>query len=117
MEGYVAVKLRVPGKNYVVCCGFNVGRNRCNAAGLQIRAEDGVLDGVGNITGHGVDPTGKVTEVGYLAKQVKYGDYEDEDEEHMFNEETRSVKVICKFNNKYLGKHHFIFKNGAEESQ
>ena len=35
----------------------------------------------------------------------------------MFNEETRSVKVICKFNNEYLDKHHFIFKNGAEESQ
>ena len=67
VEGFVAVKLRVPGKNYVVCCGFNVGRNRWNAAGLQIRAEDGV----GNITGHGVNPTGKVTDVGDLAKQVK----------------------------------------------
>ena len=116
MEGYVAVKLRVPGKNYVVCCGFNVGLNRCNAAGLQIRAEDGAKDGYGNIAGHGVDPTGKVADISKLANQVKYGGYGGGNE-HIFNEETRSFKVICKFNNKYLGKHHFIFKNGVEESK
>ena len=57
-----------------------------------------------------------VTDVGDLSNQVKYEGYED-GKEHMFNEETRSDKVICKFNNEYLDKHHFIFKNGAEESQ
>ena len=113
MEGYVSVKLRVPGKNYVVCCGFNVGRNRCNAAGLQIRADDGVLDGVGNITGHGVDPTGKVTDIGELANQVKYGT--EDGNEHMFNEETRSAMVMYKFNIKNMGKHHDIFEKGVEE--
>jgi hypothetical protein len=70
VEGYFAVKIRAPGKNYVICCGFNVGRNRCNTAGVQIRGEDGVLDEQGNIAGHGVDPTGKVTDVGTLARQV-----------------------------------------------
>ena len=72
VEGYFSVKMRVPGKNYIVCCGFNVGRNRCNAAGLQIRAEDGVLDKEGNIAGHGVDATGKVTDIGDLANQVAH---------------------------------------------
>ena len=67
--------------------------------------------------GHGVHPTGKVIDIGELANQVKYGTEDEDGNEHMFNEETRSVKVICKLNNKYLGKHHFIFKNGVEESQ
>ena len=37
--------------------------NRCNKAGIQIRGEDGVLDGNGNVTGHGVDATGNVTDI------------------------------------------------------
>ena len=37
--------------------------NRCNKAGIQIRGEDGVLDGNGNVAGHGVDATGNVTDI------------------------------------------------------
>ena len=33
--------------------------------------EDGVLDGQGNIAGHGTDPTGKVGDIAALAKAVK----------------------------------------------
>ena len=45
--------------------------NRCDKAGIQIRGEDGVLDGQGNIAGHGTDPTGKVGDIAALAKAVK----------------------------------------------
>ena len=44
--------------------------NRCNKAGIQIRGEDGVLDGYGNISGHGVDPTGNVTDIQSLVQAV-----------------------------------------------
>ena len=44
--------------------------NRCNKAGIQIRGEDGVLDGNGNIAGHGVDPTGNVTDIEGLVQAV-----------------------------------------------
>ena len=54
---------RAQGKNYIVCCGSTVGMNRCNKAGIQIRGEDGVLDGNGNVAGHGVDATGNVTDI------------------------------------------------------
>ena len=58
---YISLKVRTPGKNHIVALGFSQGLNRCNKAGVQIRGEDGVLDGQGNITGHGTDPTGNVT--------------------------------------------------------
>ena len=29
----------------------------------------------------------------------------------------RSFEVICKFNNEYLGLHHFIFKKGKEDEE
>ena len=61
---------RTQGKNYIVCCGSTVGMNRCNKAGIQIRGEDGVLDGNGNIAGHGVDPTGNVTDIESLVQAV-----------------------------------------------
>ena len=61
---------RAQGKNYIVCCGSTVGMNRCNKAGIQIRGEDGVLDGCGNIAGHGVDPTGNVTDIESLVQAV-----------------------------------------------
>ena len=36
-ESYFSVRVRTPGKNYIVCCGSFVGLNRCNKAGIQIR--------------------------------------------------------------------------------
>ena len=45
--------------------------NRCNKAGIQIRGEDGVLDGCGNIAGHGVDPTGNVNDIESLVQAVR----------------------------------------------
>ena len=53
-----------------VICECSQGRNRCNKAGLQIRAEDGVLDGNGNLAGHGTDPTGNVGDISALNKAV-----------------------------------------------
>ena len=64
--------MRTPGKDYIVCCGSTVGNNRCNKAGIQIRGEDGVLDGVGNVSGHGVDPTGVVKDINGLVTAVSY---------------------------------------------
>ena len=36
-ESYFSVRVRTPGKNYIVCCGSFIGLNRCNKAGIQIR--------------------------------------------------------------------------------
>ena len=30
---------------------------------------------------------------------------------------SRSFEVICKFNNEFLGLHHFIFKKGREDEE
>lgn len=63
VEGFFTVRVATPGKNYIIPCGILTGRNRCNKMGLQIRGQDGALDGKGNIAGHGVDPTGNVTDI------------------------------------------------------
>ena len=70
IEGCFSVRVPTEGKNYVIPCGFLVGRNRSNKIGIQIRGQDGVLDGMGNVSGHGVDPTGTVRKVVELCKQV-----------------------------------------------
>ena len=36
-ESYFSVRIRTPGKHYIVCCGSFIGMNRCNKAGIQIR--------------------------------------------------------------------------------
>merc|ERR1711892_382505 len=69
--GFFSVLVRILGKNHVVCCGFINGKTCNNKVGIQIRGEDGVLDGVGNIAGHGTNPTGSVDDVEALAG--KYG--------------------------------------------
>ena len=71
VEGFFSVRVRTPGTNYIVPCGFLTGRNRCNKLGLQIRGQDGMLDGRGNVAGHGVDPTGNVTDVVEFCGQVQ----------------------------------------------
>ena len=72
IEGYFTVKVATPGKNYIIPCGFLVGRNRCNKVGLQIRGQDGASDARGNIAGHGVDPTGRVTDIVEFVSQVQF---------------------------------------------
>ena len=47
------------------------GRNRANRAGIEIRTEDGVLDESGNVCGHGIDPTGNVSDIAALSNKVK----------------------------------------------
>lgn len=113
-ESYFSVRVRTPGKNYIVCCGSTVGQNRCNKAGIQIRGEDGVLDSGGNIVGHGVDATGNVTDILSLVLAVAHATPGGYGAFHQFSEVTRSFEVICKFNNSYHGVHHFIFKDGKE---
>ena len=71
IEGYFSVRVPTPGKNYIIPCGFLVGRNRCNKIGLQIRGQDGALDEKGNVAGHGVDPTGRVTDIVEFVTQVQ----------------------------------------------
>ena len=120
-QSYFSVRIRTPGKNYIVCCGSYVGFSRDNKAGIQIRGEDGVLDGNGNITGHGVDATGNVNKIGDLTCAVHHstraapGDHEGG--YHQFSEVTRSFEVTCLFNNVAFGCHRFIFKmpNGNVE--
>ena len=36
-ESFFSVRVRTPGKNYIVCCGSFVGLNTRNKAGIQIR--------------------------------------------------------------------------------
>ena len=69
-EACFSVRVATEGKNYVIPCGFLVGRNRCNKMGIQIRGQDGVTDDRGNIAGHGVDPTGVVKDIKSFCQQV-----------------------------------------------
>ena len=70
VEGYLSVRVRSPGKNYIISCGFLTGRNRCNKMGIRISAEDGALDSRGNVAGHGVDATGNVANISELSQRV-----------------------------------------------
>jgi len=109
IEGYFSVRAKTPGKNYIIPCGFLVGRNRCNKVGLQIRGTEGAQDERGNVSGHGVDPTGRVTDIVEFVSQVHYAESSGE---QIHIEQTSTVKIIAKFNNEYLGMIHFIFENG-----
>ena len=90
------------------------------------------------MAGHGVDPTGAVTDVVSFCCQVssqfitfflKAGQLFElidihldstqvafaQPEDHQIQqstEQTSTIKVIGKFNNKFLGRYHFIFKDG-----
>ena len=124
IEGYFSVRAKTPGKNYIIPCGFLVGRNRCNKVGLQIRGTEGAQDERGNVSGHGVDPTGRVTDIVEFVSQVCYKlliifkhinfqvHYAESSGEQIHIELTSTVKIIAKFNNEYLGMIHFIFENG-----
>ena len=76
-----------------------------------LRGEDGVFDGNGNITGHGVDATGNVTDKRGLACAVSHSTAGGNGAFHQFSEVTRSFEVTCLFNNSNKGWHHFIFKD------
>jgi hypothetical protein len=62
--GYVSFSIKTEGKNYVVVFSFGQpsGAARRTRVGLEIRSESGILDAKGNVAGHGVDPTGAVTD-------------------------------------------------------
>jgi hypothetical protein len=97
--GYVSVRIRSPGRNYIVCLGFSSDSAQKNRAGIQIRGEDGVTDNRGNVTGHGVDPTGRVDQIVDLTSHVHDGG----SDLHKFNEECRCFKVSCQFTNNSTG--------------
>ena len=79
-----------------------------------LRGEDGVLDGNGNITGHGVDPTGNVTDIRGLACAVSHSTAGD-GAYRQFSEVTKSFEVTCLFNNWSNGCHRFIFKDARSQ--
>eukprot|EP00111_Clytia_hemisphaerica_P003784 TCONS_00010862-protein len=115
VEGYISVKARTPGKNHIVCLGFSLGRNRCNKCGIQIRGEDGVLDANGNVSGHGTDPTGNVTDISALAYSVAFTEFNKDSRGiswHEFNEETRALRIKCKMNNENHGVINFEVFDG-----
>ena len=115
VKGYISVKARIFGKNHIICLGYTLGRNRCNKYGIQIRGEDGMLDGRGNVAGHGTDPTGNVTDINALAKSTPFIKvFQDSDgiKWHECHEETRWLKVKGSLNNKDKGRVTFEFSNG-----
>ena len=103
------MRVATPGKNYVIPCGFLTGRNRCNKMGIQIRGQDGDRDERGNIAGHGVDPTGRVTDIVEFVSQIHYAESSGY---QVAVEQTSTIKIVGTFNNEYLGKHFFTFMNG-----
>ena len=115
VNGFLSLQVPTPGKNHIVCLGFNLGRTRCNKYGIQIRGEDGILDGYGNIAGHGTDPTGNVTDIDALACQVSFKNAITENgiEWHEFNEGTRMLKITGKLNNLRNAKVIFTFHDGT----
>jgi hypothetical protein len=59
--GCFCFTVKTEGKNYVVCCGFSTSYSGTNSAGVEMRGEDGVLDGRGCIAGHGIGKIRKST--------------------------------------------------------
>jgi hypothetical protein len=107
VEGYISVRARTTGKNHIVCLGFILGRNRCNKCGIQIRGEDGVLDDMGNVSGHGTDPTGNVTDIYALASTVPHTEFRKDKDGifwHEFYEGTRAMRIKGELNNEDHGK-------------
>ena len=95
-----------------------------------------MLDGQGNIAGHGTDPTGKVGDIAALAKavikdfslkligillpnflpQVPFAEAYKKGGVawHKFNEECRALRVTCDHNSEWRGRVHFTFYDGEQ---
>ena len=115
--GWFSVRLRCPGKDHIVCCGFRTTappNMRNNGAGIQIRGEDGVLDGKGNITGHGTTPTGAVSDAHALATMHLHHGVGEETTFDTIQEEARALRVHCEFDNDSHAKHIFKFYDGVQ---
>lgn len=103
-KGYISLEVETVGRNYVVVCAFGTGFGIDNAARIEIRAGDGTQDELGRIWGHGVDATGRVTDMGDL--------FTDSDRNvgsgtKCFFESCRMFQVSCEFDNER--KAHFVF--------
>ena len=115
--GYISVRVRCPGKDHIVCCGFRTtgGPSSTNSgAGIQIRGEDGNLDGKGNITGHGTTPTGAVNDAHKLATMHIHHGIGKNTGIDKVQEECRALRVHCEFNNLRMATHTFKFYDGVE---
>jgi hypothetical protein len=110
--GYISFTVATGGKNYVVCCGYCCPYSGSTSAGIEIRAEDGVTDGQGRITGHGVDATGAVIDSNALVQKQYHQHAKDPERDSTTNESCTPFKVECLFNNKSYAKFHFkVIKN------
>ena len=63
--GYVSVKLRLKGRDYIIGCGFYVpyDYSRYNYCGAEIRSHVEKSDSVGAAKGHAMTPTGVVPDI------------------------------------------------------
>ena len=116
VNGYISLKVRTPGKNHIVALGFSQGRNRCDKAGVEIRGEDGILDGNGDVAGRGTDATGNVTDITQLSFSVPFQKVFEEGNIawHEFHKESRVLKVRCRQNNEWRGRVIFRFTDGQQ---
>ena len=76
-----------------------------------------MLDDRGNITGHGTDATGNVTDVAHLANSVPFAESFRKSgiSWHEYHEECRALKIKCQRNNEWLGRVHFTFMDGVSK--
>lgn len=113
---YVSVKARTQGKDHIIAMGFTQGRNRCDKAGIQIRTEDGMLDGKKMVSANGVGPTGKVEDINTLATSVPFANSYEKREVmwHKFIEECKMLRVTCDQNSEWRGMVVFTIEDGTE---
>jgi hypothetical protein len=104
--GYVSLLIKSPGKRYIVILGWDTHYEGKNCAGIQIRAEDGVTDGAGNVTGHGVNPTGAMPDANVSLYNVTHAQT-DKKSFHVFGNETRHFKITCKFTDEKIATYVF----------
>ncbi len=106
-KGYITLDIETPGRNYVTVCAFGTGCWIDNAARIEIRAGEGAQDELGRIFGHGVDATGRVTDMGDLLA--------DSDRSTgvttSFFESCRMFKVSCEFESDVHAEFIFTFQN------
>ena len=114
-KGYVSIRISTHGRNYIVICAFSTGSASRNSARIVIRCEDGATNELGVILGHGVDPTGTVTNRDELLAECDQ--HNTSSKLKRFNLKARMFNVYCQFENTPQAYFYFTFTNNEDASR
>lgn len=107
--GYISFTVPTEGKDYVVVIGFCNPYSGRSSVGVQIRGADGVTDKSGNITCHGINPTGSVLDLEALISMHPHTTMNNSF--HKCEESCSKFKVIAQFENISWSRFYFDICN------